>query len=196
MPFRCHNHMKNLFKSIFILTILCSGLNAHSQETLSNRQFRREFLNDINRVRESGCNCGGAYMPPVPPLIWNDNLEIAAIGHARDMADRNYFNHTSKDGRSMEDRITLAGYTFKGYKSFMAGENIAQGQTSIQEVMQGWFKSPGHCKNLMNPAFKEVGVAEYNTYWVQDFGGRVPFSAEQQRLLKSGRARLIEANRE
>lgn len=188
--------MKNLLKSIFTLIVLCSGLSAHSQEIVSGRQFRREFLNDINRVRQQGCSCGTTYMPPAPPLVWNDNLEIAAIGHARDMADKNYFNHTSKDGRSMEDRITLAGYTFKGYKSFMAGENIAQGQMSIAEVMQGWFKSPGHCKNLMNPGFKEVGVAEYDTYWVQDFGGRVSFSPGQQRMLRSGRARLVEQSSE
>ena len=92
----------------------------------------------------------------------------------------------------MEDRIALAGYTFKGYRSFMIGENIAQGQQSIAEVMHGWFKSVGHCRNLMNPGFKEVGVAENNSYWVQDFGGREPFSAEQQKLIKSGRYRLIE----
>jgi uncharacterized protein YkwD len=38
--------------------------------------------------------------------------------------------------------------------------------------MAEWFKSEGHCHNLMNPAFKEVGIVQYNDYWVQDFGGR------------------------
>jgi len=61
-------------------------------------------------------------------------------------------------------------------------------------VMQGWFHSPGHCKNLMNPAFKEIGIAENNTYWVQDFGGREEFSPEEQRMIKSGRYKLIERN--
>jgi len=131
-------------------------------------------------------------MPPAPPLVWNDNLEIAAAGHAQDMFNRSYFSHTSKDGRSMQDRIVMAGYIFKGYRSFMVGENIAEGQMSIAQVMQGWIKSEGHCKNLMNPGFKEIGVAENNHYWVQDFGGRESFSAEQQRLIKSGKYRLIE----
>ena len=171
---------------------MCSGFAAHSQATLSNRQFRQEFLNDINRVREKGCTCGSTYMPPAAPLVWNEQLEIAAINHARDMSGNNYFSHTSRDGRSMEDRVVMAGYNFKGFKSFAAGENIAQGQMSIAEVMQGWFKSPGHCKNLMNPAFKEVGVAVSNDYWVQDFGGRQPFSAEEQRMIKSGRYRLVQ----
>jgi uncharacterized protein YkwD len=184
--------MKDFVKVIFSSLIICAGFTAHSQETLSNRQFRREFLNDINRVRQTGCNCGSTYMPPAPPLTWNNQLEVAAIDHARDMAERNYFSHTSKDGRSMEDRIVFAGYQFKGYKSFMAGENIAQGQQSIYEVMEGWFKSSGHCKNLMNPGLKEVGVAEYNTYWVQDFGGRESFSPDEQRLIKSGRLRLVQ----
>ncbi|HEY8784678.1 MAG TPA: CAP domain-containing protein [Mucilaginibacter sp.] len=184
--------MKNLTKSIFTLIILFSFMSAYSQQTASTAAFKHEFLEDINHIRQKGCTCGVTYMPPAPPLTWNNTLETAAIGHAEDMADRHYFSHTSKDGRTMEDRAALAGYTFKGYKSFTVGENIAEGQLSIAEVMHGWLKSPGHCRNLMNPGFREVGVAEYNDYWVQDFGGREPFSPGEQKLLKSGRYRLIE----
>jgi uncharacterized protein YkwD len=85
-----------------------------------------------------------------------------------------------------------SGYKFDGYRSFMAGENIAFGQESIAEVMAGWFKSEGHCKNLMNPGFKEIGVAQYNNYWVQEFGGREEFSDEQKKLMKSGKYRIIQ----
>lgn len=188
--------MKRFVKTILVLFILLSGYSAYSQEKVSSPQFRREFLNAINRVRQQGCSCGATYMPPAPPVVWNNQLELAAIGHARDMAWNNYFSHTSKDGRSMEDRVVLAGYTFKGYRSFAIGENIAEGQMSIAEVMHGWFKSPGHCKNLMNPSFREVGVAQDNTYWVQDFGGRQSFSPEEQRMIKSGRYRLIQGSTE
>jgi uncharacterized protein YkwD len=184
--------MKIILRGLFSFLILTSGLIAHCQQYVSKEEFKREFLENINHTRQKGCNCGIIYMPPAPPLIWNDQLEAAAIGHAEDMAAKNYFSHTSKDGRTSEDRIISAGYNFKGYRTFAVGENIAQGQLSIAEVMQGWFKSPGHCKNLMNPAFKEIGIATYNGYWVQDFGGREPFSAEQQKLIKSGRYRLIE----
>jgi len=180
------------FKRALTLIVLFSFINVYSQQTVGTAQFKREFLQDINAVRQKGCNCGPTYMPPAPPLIWNSQLEIAAIGHARDMADQGYFSHTSKDGRSTEDRIVLAGYTFKGFKSFTIGENIAQGQLSIAEVMKGWFKSEGHCKNLMNPGFKEVGVALANGYWVQDFGGREAFSPEEEKLIKSGKYKLIE----
>ncbi|WP_158828530.1 CAP domain-containing protein [Mucilaginibacter lacusdianchii] len=149
--------------------------------------FRNEFLARINQVRQQGCKCGTTVMPPAPPLVWNEDLEKAAVGHARDMAKKNYFNHDSQDGRTMGDRIMQAGYKYDGYKSFVVGENIARGQKSIAEVSNGWFKSVGHCKNLMNPQFREVGVAKYKTYWVQDFGGREPFSDYEKRMIKSGR---------
>jgi uncharacterized protein YkwD len=158
-------------------------------------RFRTEFLRQINQVRAQGCNCGTTYMPPAPPLTWNMYLERSAAGHATDMARQRYFSHTSKDGRSMEDRISLAGYVFNGYKSFTIGENIAWGQESIDEVMNGWINSPGHCKNLMNPEFKEVGVAENNEYWVQDFGGRASWNEHEQQMLRSGRMTVVQQQR-
>ena len=167
--------------------ILLFSFFIHPQIDSAPNQFRNEFLYRINKVRAEGCNCGTTYMPPAPPLTWNNYLEAAAEGHAEDMNDKGYFSHYSKDGRNMEDRIVLAGYIFKGYRSFTVGENIAFGQQSIAEVMDGWFKSPGHCHNLMNPEFKEVGVARSGTYWVQDFGGRESFTPSEQRMIKDGR---------
>jgi uncharacterized protein YkwD len=184
--------MKDLFRGILTLVILFYSGLSYSQQTVSSPQFRREFLEEINHVRQRGCNCGITYMPPAPPLVWNEQLEFAAIGHAVDMANQNYFSHTSLDGRNMRDRMAAVGYTMDGYRSFNIGENIAMGQQSIAEVMNGWFKSAGHCKNLMNPQFKEIGIAEYHDYWVQDFGGRDPFSAEMQKLIKSGKYRIIQ----
>lgn len=157
-----------------------------------NFNFQGDFLKLINKTLTKGCNCGNKYYPGAKALVWNDDLATAAQRHADDMARQQYFDHTSKDGRSMSDRIVSAGYFFKGFKSFAVGENIAFGQNSIKEVMAGWFKSEGHCQNLMNPQFKEIGVAENSKYWVQDFGGREPFSQEQQRLIKTGKYRLIQ----
>jgi uncharacterized protein YkwD len=181
---------KILFGYSFTVISLC-GAMAFAQ-TSGSHEFKREFLKHINSIRQTGCICGTAYMAPVAPLKWNDVLQYAADGHALDMANNNYFSHTSKDGRTMESRIVTAGYIFNGYKSFAVGENIAFGQQSIDEVMDGWFKSPGHCKNLMNPSFKEVGVAENHQYWVQDFGGRESFSSEQQQMIKSGKMKLVQ----
>lgn len=157
-----------------------------------SRRFKKEFLKRINEARSKGCNCGVTYMPPAPPLVWNDDLADAALNHAEDMSSKSYFSHTSKDGRTMADRAIAAGYAYKGYRSYTVGENIAEGQNSIQEVMEGWLKSPGHCKNLLNPAFKEIGIAEFNHYWVQDFGGREAFSPQEERMIKSGRYKVIQ----
>ncbi len=177
--------------AIGVLLIFLSCIPVYPPQH-NERQFKKEFLERINLARQKGCNCGNVYMPPAPPIIWNNQLEDAAQEHAQDMSNLSYFSHTSKDGRSMSDRAIAIGYDYKGYKNYTVGENIAQGQMTIAEVMDGWLKSPGHCRNLMNPAFKEIGVAEVNHYWVQDFGGRVPFSAEQERLIKSGRYKLIQ----
>jgi uncharacterized protein YkwD len=182
--------MKKLTRIIALTAVFLTSIFATAPNP-TKRNFKKEFLSRINEARHKGCNCGDVYMPPAAPLNWNDDLEKAAISHAQDMYYKNYFSHTSKDGRTTSDRVINAGYTFKGYKAFYVGENIALGQMTIDEVMEGWLKSPGHCKNLMNPAFKEVGVAQFNQYWVQDFGGREPFSAYEQKMIKSGKYKII-----
>ena len=175
-----------------ILTIIGLIPLSSFMQLNADKDFKQEFLETINRTRIKGCKCGKTKMPPAPPLVWNDVLEDAAMVHAKDMSKRKYFSHTGKGGSSSSDRVMDAGYKFDGYSSFMAGENIAFGQENIAEVMAGWFKSEGHCKNLMNPGFKEVGVAQYNNYWVQEFGGREEFSDEQKKLMKSGKYRIIQ----
>ncbi|MDB9473354.1 CAP domain-containing protein [Dolichospermum circinale] len=101
-------------------------------------------------------------------LRLNSQLIAAAQAHSNDMARHNYLNHTGSDGSSMVDRMTRYGYNYR-----WAGENIAYGQTSAQEVMQSWMNSAGHRKNILNPKFRDVGIvyAYGNTfYWTQNFG--------------------------
>ncbi|MDP3655044.1 MAG: CAP domain-containing protein [Rhodoferax sp.] len=64
-----------------------------------------------------------------------------------------------------------------GYAYCAVGENIAAGQTSVQSVMSTWINSPGHCQNLMNPTYRDMGVAcvrndaaSYRLYWTMDLG--------------------------
>jgi len=65
-----------------------------------------------------------------------------------------------------------------GYAWSALGENIAAGQSTVEIVVDGWMKSDGHCANLMNANFREIGAAcvagnantTYRTYWTQDFG--------------------------
>lgn len=184
--------MKKKLLLCLLICIFLVGTKTFAQKS-GSAEFKRAFLERINSVRAAGCNCGTTRMAPAPPLIWNNILEHTARNHAWDMANNNYFSHTSKNGRSMEDRIVLGGYYFNGYKSFAVGENIAFGQSNIDIVMDEWLKSEGHCKNLMNPSFKEIGVAENHKYWVQDFGGRESFTPEQQKLIRSGQMHVVQS---
>lgn len=126
------------------------------------------MLQMVNNIRSAGCTCGTTVMPPVAPLTWNDILASAALAHSQDMSATGDFSHNSSDGTSFSDRITADGYT--NWRAL--GENIAYGYTTEQAVFNGWIQSEGHCKNIMNASFKEMGAAKVGTYWTQDFGAK------------------------
>ncbi len=117
--------------------------------------FRDEALRLINEHRAAGANCGSAgTFAPTGAVAWNDALTTASFDHSKDMADRNYFDHTSADGRVLSDRVNATGYRW-----WLLGENIAAGYPSVAAVVDGWMKSPGHCRNIMNSGFREIGMA-------------------------------------
>ncbi|TAF64494.1 MAG: CAP domain-containing protein [Cytophagales bacterium] len=122
------------------------------------------MLDLINQTRTAGCVCGTTNMPPVAALKWNTKLEDAAYKHSLDMKTKNYFDHNNKEGQNPGARITQTGYSWSTY-----GENIALGYTTEKAVMDGWIKSEGHCKNIMNGSFTEVGVGRSGNYWTQVF---------------------------
>ena len=125
------------------------------------------LLKLVNAARKKGCQCGDTYYNPAPALTWNEQLEAAARLHSADMYSKKYFSHTSPDGKKAGDRIEKAGYHWMMY-----GENIGMGYKNEKEVVEGWLKSPGHCKNIMNKDYKEMGVAKVGNYWTQTFGAR------------------------
>ena len=133
----------------------------------------QRVLDLTNQARTVARTCGTTSYPAVPALTWNASLAKAARDHASDMAAKNYFSHTSQDGRTFDVRVNNAGYT--GYRAL--GENIAAGQPTPESVVAGWLNSPGHCSGIMSADYKELGVGmatggSYGTYWVQDFGAR------------------------
>jgi uncharacterized protein YkwD len=125
------------------------------------------ILQLVNEVRTKGCQCGNTYYQPATPVSWNNQLEAAAYVHSADMNQNNFFSHTAPNGTNAGVRITNAGYNWRTY-----GENIASGYKTEASVVKGWVESEGHCKNIMNPAFKEMGVARAGNYWTQEFGAR------------------------
>ncbi|MBG0832289.1 S8 family serine peptidase [Planomonospora sp. ID67723] len=107
------------------------------------------------------------------PLKHDPQLRKAAYGHSADMAAQNYFSHTSKDGRSFMDRIRGAGFT--GGSGF--AENIAWGQRTPAEVVNGWMNSSGHRANIMNCKYNLIGVgaaknSQGRIYWTQNFAAK------------------------
>jgi uncharacterized protein YkwD len=123
------------------------------------------ILDEVNRLRQEGCTCGDDIMPPVDSLTWSVLLEKAAIKHANDMFNSDMLNHTGSDGSSLSDRVEKEGYRWT-----LIGENISWGYLSARDVVGGWKESPGHCKNMMNGSFREMGAASKETYWVLDLG--------------------------
>lgn len=133
-------------------------------ETSSAPQEMTQLLSLVNQLRSEGCRCGSTNMPPVGPVSWNAELEEAALRHAYDMQDNDFFDHTGSDGSDVADRVSDTGYTWQ-----TVGENIAWGYRNIQSVFSGWKDSPGHCRNMMNANFSQMGSARIGDYWVQDF---------------------------
>jgi uncharacterized protein YkwD len=127
-------------------------------------RVRREMLERVNLERASR---------GLPPLRRHPRLDEAAQGHANDMHARRYYGHDTPEGKTVMDREQA-----RGYRATFAGENIARGQYSVQEVMDGWMGSPVHQEHLLSTMLNEVGFGlafgkipgGYEILWVQDFG--------------------------
>lgn len=149
----------------------CADVSAWDMEML---EFEEDVLVLVNEARAAGASCGGDTYGPTGPLAMNPALRCAARVHSKDMSERNFFDHVNPDGEDPFVRMGYAGYTY-----FTAGENIAAGQQSPAMVMDSWMNSPGHCSNIMNPDFEDLGVGAfageggaYSLYWTQAFGAQ------------------------
>lgn len=111
----------------------------------------------------------------LPPLIDSPDLDRAAQTHAEDMLRRGYFEHESPEGKTVRQRARSQGYDWRAI-----GENIALGQLTVDEVMDGWMKSPEHRANILDPDVRDLGVGlalgegreGFRILWVQVFGRR------------------------
>lgn len=119
-----------------------------------------ELTNAIRREHDCG------------PLTADPALTGAARAHSDDMASRDYFSHTGRDGSHAGDRITAAGYRWTAW-----AENIAAGYESAEAVVEAWMDSDGHRTNILNCELRNIGVgyasaedSTYGTYWTQNFG--------------------------
>lgn len=93
-------------------------------------------------------------------------LMAAAREKSQDMKNHNYFSHTSPTFGSPFDRLKALGIAYKS-----AGENIAKGQRTPEEVVQAWMNSEGHRANILNKDFTHIGVGyvQDGNIWTQQF---------------------------
>ena len=125
----------------------------------------------VNSARGEARRCGRRRFDAVPPVTLSRALTEAAQQHADDMAGPAAFDHRGSEARLPSVRVSRTGYLWRA-----AGENIAAGQASADEVVSAWLASPDHCRNIMGPQFTEMGVAyalapseNPAIYWAQVF---------------------------
>lgn len=103
------------------------------------------------------------------PLTWNWEVARVARYKSADMRNKNYFSHQSPTYGSPFSMLENFGVSYRS-----AGENIAAGQATPEEVVQAWMNSEGHRKNILNSGYTQIGVGyvsggSYGHYWTQMF---------------------------
>jgi hypothetical protein len=138
--------------------------------------FEEEVWLLVNQRRAQGAYCGGGYHQPAPSLAAEQMLHNAAKRHSEDMAIRDFVDHINPDGEDMVDRVEAEDYSW-----WALAENVAAGQPTPQSVVDGWMASTGHCENIMNSLYTQVGIGyaydqddthrpAYVHYWTLNLG--------------------------
>ncbi len=168
-------------KLILILVLFISSLNMSAQSCATGNErvrcvhqnFEKEILRLTNKERKKR---------GLRKLKLNETLAFAARYHAKDMAVDNYFEHDTYD-RQANGKLKGVCGTFERIEAFIEfpylAENISAGKTTPKAVVDGWMKSSGHRKNILNNDYSEIGIgyyqledSKYQYYWVQNFGGK------------------------
>lgn len=136
-----------------------SGAGALSSE-------KRDILDRINAIRSEARTCGSERFSPTDEVAWSNALERAAQRHSDDMEREGFVGHTGSDGSRPRQRVADTGYDYA-----TVGENAGGGRVfqEFDTIMEAWLGSPGHCANIMNQLYSEVGVARAGGYWTMVF---------------------------
>jgi uncharacterized protein YkwD len=153
--------------------------NAEALEPCLNDVQMQKAVEQLNALRRQAAPCA-AIGAAMQRLSWEVRLAASAHEHAVDLAMQDRLSHTDSRNRGFGVRLRSSGYAAAG-----AGENLAAGQTGIDDTLQAWLASPSHCANLMQPEYRDVGLAcvqrrgsRYERFWVAHFG--VPAAAPRR----------------
>lgn len=149
-----------VFLSVSLLLLISS---CEAKDPVDAAMFSRsKMLTLVNKARQSGQYCGKKWYVPAKKLKWNDQLEEAAKEHSKDMFENKFFSHKGSNGLYVDDRLYTQHYFWTA-----CAENVAYGALYEDNVMKGWLKSEGHCANIMNPVYAEMGAWVSGMYWTQ-----------------------------
>jgi uncharacterized protein YkwD len=150
--------------------VLATPFAAPSAQELPRLAVR--VLELTNTARASARRCGSQAFAPAAALQMNAALARVALAYAKELAVFGYMEHTGRDGSSPAERLTRGGYRWREM-----GENLASGITTPEQLVADWLASPEHCANLMDPAYREAGIAfadnphsPAGVYWAMEFG--------------------------
>ena len=128
-------------------------------ETYVQQKIDYEVLDLINEKRAIIQTCGGVSYPAVGPITIDENINQypADWASTRTVDD---VGHGDFHKRSEVIRADIDAKQGIYWRSI--GENNAVGQKSAEQVVNDWMRSPGHCRNIMQPQWERVGVATVN----------------------------------
>ncbi|ALT78657.1 hypothetical protein AT984_17130 [Paucibacter sp. KCTC 42545] len=130
-----------------------------------------QVLARVNAMRAQRQYCGPKPFAAVAPLSWDARLQASAQAYADELSLLDKLTHIDQRGQGLRERVLERGYVFR-----QVAENLAGGPQYLDEVMAGWLGSEGHCENLMEPRFQDIGMAcvagpgELERYWVMHLG--------------------------
>lgn len=153
----------------FIVLLFFAVTDSYSQVADTPEVSPQYIIQQINKIRTSGCRCGRKRMPPVKPIQWNGKLYTTASTYAKYMYKHKRFSHISLSGENVGHRMDNIGYIYQ-----YSGENIGSGQENFDQVLIDWLESKSHCEMIMNKDMIDMGVGRYGKYWVQHFGAPLP----------------------
>ncbi len=144
-----------------LLVAVPAGTSAKSRAQMRSVQsLDAALLQEINVVRAQH---------KLVPLKRSAQLVAAAGVHSRSMVSEGYFSHDSADGSSFWKRIR-GHYAASGYKLWAVGENLvwSSPELTAKQAVEMWMKSPPHRANLLDPRWRQVGIA---AVWSQQAPG-------------------------
>jgi uncharacterized protein YkwD len=134
------------------------------------------LLGLVNQERAKPRDCGGGKKPfeAAQPLKLEATLTLLAQRHSVDLqaGDPRSDLHITPEGalHYTPGMDTFERFERENYDWLAMGENVAYRYKTPESVMQAWLASPGHCANIMNATFAEIGLGKAGDYWTQAFG--------------------------